>query len=113
MSPRPRPMVAAATKKKAHMQRLRSPFRLRPGPGSEQRKGKGRKEEQQPPDAVAEGDPTTQPPGDHERGRATPGTAGPQVGHTITGASLRKRRADEEQRNDATDPRHDPSAGSE
>lgn len=95
------------------MQRLRSPFRLRPGPGSEQRKGKGRKEEQHPPDAVAEDDTTTEPPVGHERERATPGTPGPQVRHRITGASLRKRRTDEEARNDATDPRHDSSAGSE
>ena len=28
------------------MQRLRSPFRLRPGPGAEQRKGKARREHQ-------------------------------------------------------------------
>ena len=30
------------------MQRLRSPFRLRPGPGAEQRKGKARREQHGP-----------------------------------------------------------------
>ena len=96
------------------MQRLRSPFRLRPGPGPEQRRGKGRKEEQQPPDAAT--------PSDASKGRASgsstgtpssPDTEGPQASHTITGAGLRKRRAEEAQRSESKDHPVDPTGGSE
>ncbi len=100
------------------MQRLRSPFRLRPGPGSEQRKGKGRKEEQHVPE------PGTETAGDARRASgndppmgsvpASAGNAGPQIRHKITGASLRKRRTPDEQRGgDANDHSTDPGSGSE
>jgi len=40
--------VTGKASREQNMQRLRSPFRLRPGPGAEQRKNKARREQQSP-----------------------------------------------------------------
>ena len=60
------------------MQRLRSPFRLRPGPGAEQRKGKGRRGGQQ--EAGQGGEDVTQRSGED----ATAGDA--DARQRVTGA---------------------------
>ena len=94
------------------MQRLRSPFRLRPGPGSEQRRGKGRKEEQHPPNPVVDDESGTQRSSGDDNRADTAAAAGQELEHKITGASLRNRRGQVEGRGDVPDGSPDSSDGS-
>jgi hypothetical protein len=91
------------------MQRLRSPFRLRPGPGAGERKGKGRKEEQAPADADSA---RTRRTGGSDPAAGPGAPRGPEVRHKITGASLRKRRAEEESHREPGEHPAEPPTGS-
>lgn len=104
------------------MQRLRSPFRLRPGPGADQRKAKARKEEQQLPEGNvdvdtdgrrAAGADDASARGADDASARDDSAGAPQIRQKITGASLRTRRAQEPGRPDGGDHSSDPSSGSQ
>lgn len=82
------------------MQRLRSPFRLRPGPGAEQRKGKARRERH--------GDYPSDTEGTAGAGRSSP----PQTS-TESALTSRGRQHGEPQELDQRNPDHPEGSGNE
>ncbi len=78
------------------MQRLRSPFRLRPGPGAEHRKGKGRREHHEATEGVQDTDArSTEGAGaagaddTEDRGRSRSTAPDPERGGTEAGREPR------------------------